>query len=73
VGNPVVAVVNGFVAGGGIGLCSIHSVHDAAEVVTSNDAVDVGACNSRLDDGIGPLHGERRAVDSKGVTIEACN
>jgi hypothetical protein len=70
---PVVAVVDGLVAGGFVGLVGIHWTHGATEGVTSGYAVYVVGSDTWLDDGIGPLYGERRAVHGKGITTQARN
>jgi len=67
--DPVVAVVDCLVAGGGVGdrftvVCS----HGALEGVASDHAVDVGGGDAWLDDGVRSLDGERLAVDGKDAT-----
>jgi len=71
--NPVVAVVDCLVAGGFVGLVGIHWSHGTTEGIASGYAVYVGGGDTWLDDGVGPLYGERCAVHGKGIAIQARN
>jgi len=66
--NPIVAVVDGLVAGGDIGdLVGIRRAHEALERVATDDVVNVAAGHARCDDGVRPLNSEGDAVHGEGA------
>lgn len=68
-GLPVVALVEDLVAGGLLGVDGGVLVHGELEGGAADDGVDVAGQAARLDDGVGALDGQGRAVDGEDLGL----
>jgi len=66
--HPIIAVIDGLVAGGEIGnLVGIEGSHETLKGIATDDAVNVTTGCAGSDDGVRALNGERVAVHGEGV------
>jgi len=71
-GDPVVAVVQPFVARSGCGSVGrIDSVHSPVESIATSNAMDMCGGDAREDDGVRPLDGQRNTVHCESITIQS--